>query len=181
MSTDGLVPITREFLKKFYEEYPLDPAPAALDAVIEKLRSAAKDILALGGDAAQAVYDANVMEPPRKIDENLWRNRQELECVMELLSATDGLTAGTEVTEAYKESKEVCSEACKTVLAFQDSNKARIEEIFNQVRQGNPAPTRAPSLVPLPAPLRGPDRDTSPLPPPGKMLRFRFSPTVYPT
>lgn len=43
-STEGLVPITRSFLARYYDKYPLDPLPADVARLTDELRGLSRDL-----------------------------------------------------------------------------------------------------------------------------------------
>jgi hypothetical protein len=47
MATEGLVPITRDFLARYYDKYPLAPLPDAVTALAARLRSLSADLAAV--------------------------------------------------------------------------------------------------------------------------------------
>ncbi|XP_052154446.1 uncharacterized protein LOC127772552 [Oryza glaberrima] len=90
MATEGLVPITRAYLARYYDKYPLPPLPDAATALADRLR-AISAALALAA-AAPITPDEELLEkeangiPAHKIDENLWKNREQMEEILLLLN-----------------------------------------------------------------------------------------------
>jgi len=107
MSEDGvdvnqLVPITREILRQYYETYPADPPSDNLKALRAEVQTAAHKLgLKLpekwnhegeSGAEVQAddelnreVLGQHLLTVPHKMDENIWRSRQQLEGILHLL------------------------------------------------------------------------------------------------
>ncbi|XP_074570065.1 uncharacterized protein LOC141826687 [Curcuma longa] len=87
LSTQGLVPITRAFLARYYDKYPLTPLPedvARLTAELRKLSDGLASEFPL--TAAEKLVAREVdRQPAHKVDENLWKNRENLEEILFLL------------------------------------------------------------------------------------------------
>ncbi|KAK1264608.1 hypothetical protein QJS04_geneDACA016937 [Acorus gramineus] len=86
-STDGLVPITRSFLARYYDKYNFVPLSGDVSRFSSELRSMSDDLLgevpAMPGEET-LINEAN-SNPPHKVDENLWKNRENIEEVLFLL------------------------------------------------------------------------------------------------
>ncbi|XP_021297840.1 uncharacterized protein LOC110426855 isoform X4 [Herrania umbratica] len=86
-STEGLVPITRTFLASYYDKYPFDPLSDDVSRLSSEIRSFAQDLLQ-GLPPSQGesllIQEAD-SEPPHKIDENMWKNREHIEEILFLL------------------------------------------------------------------------------------------------
>ncbi|EHA8590721.1 hypothetical protein COCNU_scaffold023055G000030 [Cocos nucifera] len=86
-STEGLVPITRAFLARYYDKYPLPPLPDDVPRLTAELRgfsdSLLRELPLTSGE--ELVVNEVDCEPPRKIDENLWKNREHIEEILFLL------------------------------------------------------------------------------------------------
>lgn len=87
-STVGLVPITRAYLAKFYDRYPYSPACQDVVSLSTSLHHHYKrmetQLLQNSGDDVELVAGLEFL-PPHKIDENLWKNREQIEEVLDLL------------------------------------------------------------------------------------------------
>ncbi|XP_008782731.2 uncharacterized protein LOC103702180 [Phoenix dactylifera] len=86
-STEGLVPITRAFLAHYYDKYPLPPLPDDVPRLTAELRGFSDSLLRefpLTSGEELVVNEAG-REPPQKIDENLWKNREHIEEILFLL------------------------------------------------------------------------------------------------
>ncbi|KAE8773075.1 hypothetical protein D1007_54829 [Hordeum vulgare] len=123
MTTEGLVPITRDYLARYYDKYPLPPIPDGVTALAARLRALSTDLAAafpfspgesfigclatirLLLDPAAATFDlTNKIPkdwngyneehleqeasgvPAHKIDENMWKNREQMEEILFLLN-----------------------------------------------------------------------------------------------
>ncbi|KAL8141060.1 hypothetical protein V2J09_007081 [Rumex salicifolius] len=90
-STEGLVPITRAYLSSYYDKYPLDP-PLSEDVVriSSKLRSLITQLQTLSPltpDEELLVQEVE-SQPPHKIDQNMWKNREHIEEMLYLLDTS---------------------------------------------------------------------------------------------
>ncbi|MBA0555253.1 hypothetical protein Golob_025444 [Gossypium lobatum] len=86
-STGGLVPITRAFLASYYEKYPFDPLPDDVSRLSSRIRSFIQDLIQ-GFPPTQGesllIQEAD-SQPPHKMDENMWKNREHIEEILFLL------------------------------------------------------------------------------------------------
>ncbi|XVF84115.1 hypothetical protein PTKIN_Ptkin17bG0000100 [Pterospermum kingtungense] len=86
-STEGLVPITRTFLASYYDKYPFDPLSDDVSRLSSQIRSFAQDLLQ-GFPPTQGesllIQEAD-SQPPHKMDENMWKNREHIEEILFLL------------------------------------------------------------------------------------------------
>ncbi|PUZ66854.1 hypothetical protein GQ55_3G376600 [Panicum hallii var. hallii] len=89
-TTEGLVPITRAYLARYYDKYPLAPLPDAATDLAARLRTLSADLAAV----APIAPDEELLEqeaagiPAHKIDENLWKNREQMEEILFLLNTS---------------------------------------------------------------------------------------------
>lgn len=85
------MPITRSFLARYYDNYPLDPLPDDVDRLSGELRGISNDLLKdfpLTSGEETLAHEAE-LEPPHKIDENMWRNREHIEEILYLLEKSN--------------------------------------------------------------------------------------------
>ncbi|KAF9592284.1 hypothetical protein IFM89_013510 [Coptis chinensis] len=86
-STEGLVPITRAFLSNYYDNYPFTPLSSDVSQLSSQLISLSKDLISQippTPDESVLAHEADC-EPPHKIDENMWKNREHIEETLFLL------------------------------------------------------------------------------------------------
>ncbi|XP_058075212.1 uncharacterized protein LOC131223736 isoform X2 [Magnolia sinica] len=86
-STEGLVPITRAYLARYYDKYPFPPLSDDVSRLSALLRSMSEDLLkesAATPSESILLHEAD-SPPPHKTDENLWKNREHIEEILFLL------------------------------------------------------------------------------------------------
>ncbi|KAJ9512204.1 hypothetical protein QJQ45_012753 [Haematococcus lacustris] len=82
MADKKLVPITREVLRNFYAQYPLEPVPVEyVTLLLERINEACTLVSKPGSTLRNAVW----METPKRIDDNFWRTRQFCEEIIDSL------------------------------------------------------------------------------------------------
>ncbi|KAG9140192.1 hypothetical protein Leryth_021754 [Lithospermum erythrorhizon] len=137
---EGLVPITREYLAAYYDKYPFPPLSSDVSGLVDELRSLAADMhkdLPLTSGETTIAQEANC-EPPHKIDENLWKNREQIEEIIFLLEPShwpEGLQQPSTPEDAEFASllgsyKEKFQNTLKTLVFLQNRNS---EYVFNTV------------------------------------------------
>ncbi|PHT70235.1 hypothetical protein T459_25339 [Capsicum annuum] len=86
-STEGLMPITRAFLASYYDKYPFPSLSHDVSRLTDQIHSMANDLhkdSPLTQGESSLVLEAE-SHPPHKVDENLWKNREQLEEILFLL------------------------------------------------------------------------------------------------
>ncbi|KAG6643620.1 hypothetical protein I3843_09G220200 [Carya illinoinensis] len=89
-STEGLVPITRSYLASYYDKYPFPPLSDDVSRLSSEIRSMADDLLnhlPPTQDESLLIDEAD-RQPPHKIDENMWKNREHIEEILFLLETS---------------------------------------------------------------------------------------------
>lgn len=140
-STEGLVPITRAFLAKFYDSYPFDPIvpeltelDSRLQVLTDQFNTERQKTEGKNDDFLETLH----LTPPHKIDENLWKNREQIEEIIFLLDkrnwpATlkkEDTPLSQSLAEASKRWTEKIVELLKAVEAYQASTS---EKVFQMV------------------------------------------------
>ncbi|XP_022733273.1 uncharacterized protein LOC111287199 [Durio zibethinus] len=139
-STEGLVPITRTFLASYYDKYPFDPLSDDVSRLSSQIRSFAQDLLP-GFPPTQGegllIQEAD-NEPPHKMDENMWKNREHIEEILFLLERSHWPTllqhpSTPEVAEfatILQQLKDKFQRTLRMLESFQSRNS---ERVFNTV------------------------------------------------
>ncbi|KAH1255973.1 hypothetical protein GmHk_03G006242 [Glycine max] len=90
-STEGLVPITRAFLASYYDKHPFTPLSAHVSTLSSQIRSMANDFLTqhppIQGE--RILINEADQQPPHKMDENMWKNREYIEETIFLLQSSN--------------------------------------------------------------------------------------------
>lgn len=81
------MPITRAFLASYYDKHPFTPLSHDVSRLTTELRSMASDLLAQHPPTQGEIRLINEADsqPPHKIDENMWKNREYIEETIFLL------------------------------------------------------------------------------------------------
>ncbi|CAL4892779.1 unnamed protein product [Urochloa decumbens] len=89
-TTEGFVPITRAYLARYYDKYPLPPLPDAATDLAARLRALSADLAAVAPIAPdeELLKQEAASIPAHKIDENLWKNREQMEEILFLLNTS---------------------------------------------------------------------------------------------
>lgn len=81
------MPITRTFLASYYDKYPFDPLSGDVSRLSTQILSFAQDLL----QGFPPTQGENILireaesQPPHKMDENMWKNREHIEEILFLL------------------------------------------------------------------------------------------------
>ncbi|CAK9205892.1 unnamed protein product [Sphagnum jensenii] len=139
-STAGLVPITRAFLSKFYDKYPFKPLVSDVSLLATACKEQALRIHAANSDDPGNTDLAAQLDliSPHKIDENTWRNREQVEEILFLLRKDNWPSSLKEedclptnaVAVRLAKLEEQMQHLLTTIQEFQ---KASSERIFNMV------------------------------------------------
>lgn len=136
--TEGLVPITRASLARYYDKYPAPSLSEDIIRLTAELRSLSDNLLEelplTPGE--QFVAEETYRNPPHKVDENLWKNREYIEEILYLLdkfylqrlkNATD---KDADIDKRVKDLQLPLQEALKALETFQSKNS---DFVFNTV------------------------------------------------
>uniref|UniRef100_A0A6N2K6T1 GOLD domain-containing protein n=2 Tax=Salix viminalis TaxID=40686 RepID=A0A6N2K6T1_SALVM len=137
-STEGLVPITRRFLASYYDKYPFAPLPDDVSRLSDEIRSITSDLLKDSPPRSQDEEEIVLLkeaegEPPHKIDENMWKNREHMEEILFLLDKSrcpPALQNDSELASVFSILKDKFQKTLSALQAFQAKNS---DHIFNTV------------------------------------------------
>ncbi|GMH10076.1 hypothetical protein Nepgr_011917 [Nepenthes gracilis] len=140
-STEGLVPITRAFLSSYYDKYPFVP-PLSDDLI--RLSADIRSMIAdLQRDSVLIEGERDLVQevdipPPHKIDENMWKNRENMEEILFLLERShwpaslqqESTSEGAELAILVEKLKDKFEKTLKLLEYFQSKNA---DYVFNTV------------------------------------------------
>lgn len=139
-STDGLVPITRSYLASYYDKYPFAPPSDDVSRLSSEIRSMADDLLnhLPPTEDERLLLDEADRQPPHKIDENMWKNREHIEEILFLLETShwpvvlqqQSTPDDAELATVLRNLKDKLQNALKILELFQSKNSDRV---FNTV------------------------------------------------
>ncbi|KAJ4969709.1 hypothetical protein NE237_002808 [Protea cynaroides] len=139
-STDGLVPITRAFLARYYDKYPFPALPEDVFILSSQLLSMSSDLQKEFPASQAELILAREAEypPPHKIDENMWKNREHIEEIILLLEKCNWprmlqqqcTPEDTEISTVLEDLKTRLLSSLKILESFQSKNA---ESVFNTV------------------------------------------------
>ncbi|KAJ7942446.1 GOLD domain containing protein [Quillaja saponaria] len=139
-STEGLVPITSSFLASYYDKYPFQPLSDDVSRLCPEIRSLANDLLKECPPTQGEIMLVNEAErqPPHKIDENMWKNRENIEEIIFLLERSHWPEAlqqqstpyDAEVAIVFYNLRDKFQNTLKHLESFQSMNS---ERVFNTV------------------------------------------------
>ncbi|KAL0672041.1 hypothetical protein Bca4012_000021 [Brassica carinata] len=125
-STEGLVPITRAFLASYYDKYPFPPLSDDVSRLYSDMASLIQ-LLALQSPPSQG---SEPREPPHKIDENMWKNREQMEEILFLLQPSRWPVQlredDAELSSTLRHVKDNFDKALTAMISFQTKNSERI-------------------------------------------------------
>ncbi|KAF8007591.1 hypothetical protein BT93_K1557 [Corymbia citriodora subsp. variegata] len=139
-SMDGLVPITRSFLASYYDKYSFPPLSEDLATLSSRIRSLSDGLLedVPPTEGERLLIEEADRTPPHKIDENMWKNREQMEEIVFLLEKSHWPTAlqqqstteNTGLATLFSQIKDKFQECLSLLTSFQAKNS---ERVFNTV------------------------------------------------
>ncbi|CAN1199179.1 Protein DOUBLE-STRAND BREAK FORMATION [Linum perenne] len=138
-STKGLVPITRKFLASYYDKYPFSPLSDDVSRLSSEIRSIILDLLKESppsSDESALVQQAEC-QPPHKVDENMWKNREQMEEIIFLLEKPHwphalqqpSTSDDNELASTFLSIQDKFQKTLKTLEYFQSKNSERVFNI----------------------------------------------------
>ncbi|XP_030466821.1 uncharacterized protein LOC115685828 [Syzygium oleosum] len=139
-SMDGLVPITRSFLASYYDKYSFPPLCEDVARLSSQIRSLSDGLLEdfPPTDGEKLLIEEADRTPPHKIDENMWKNREQMEEIVFLLEKSQwppalqqqSTTENAELATFLSQIKDKIQESLSLLMSFQARNS---ERVFNTV------------------------------------------------
>ncbi|KAI3810684.1 hypothetical protein L1987_20306 [Smallanthus sonchifolius] len=138
-STNGLVPITRAFLSSYYDKYPFPPISSDVSRLTDDLYNMSKHLLQSPlPEGERLLLQEAESEAPHKMDENMWKNREQIEEIMLLLESShwpktlqrQSTPEDVELARVLGQLRDKFECALKVVESFQSKNS---NNIFNTV------------------------------------------------
>ncbi|ESQ40000.1 hypothetical protein EUTSA_v10013603mg [Eutrema salsugineum] len=135
-STEGLVPITRAFLASYYDKYPFPPLSDDVSRLSSDIASLIQ-LLTLQSPPSQgeaSLIDEANRQPPHKIDENMWKNREQMEEILFLLQPSrwplqlrePSTSEDAEFSSMLRHVKANIDNALTAMISFQTKNSERV-------------------------------------------------------
>ncbi|KAE9600751.1 putative GOLD domain-containing protein [Lupinus albus] len=136
-STDGLVPITRSFLASYYDKCPYTSLSEDISRLSSEIHSMNLDLInqhpPTTQDETLLINEVLHSQPPHKIDENMWKNREYIEETIFLLDTCNWphqLKDHVELPTVLGELKHKLHNTLNVLESFQIQNS---EHVFNTV------------------------------------------------
>ncbi|MFS7987279.1 putative GOLD domain-containing protein [Helianthus anomalus] len=138
----SLVPITRAFLSSYYDKHPFPPISDDVSRLSQQLRSLSaglqQDATVPLRQGERCLLQEVDSQPPHKIDENMWKNREQIEEIIFLLETShwpkllqqQSTPEDIELARLLKQLREKCGRILEMVESFQSKSA---ENVFNTV------------------------------------------------
>lgn len=134
------MPITRAYLASYYDKYPFDPLSDDVASLSTQIRSFISDLQSVSPltEEERIVVEHVDREPPHKLDENMWKNREHMEEIMYLLDRCNwpsmlqqqSTSEDAEIASNVEQLKDNFEKTMKSLEYFQKRNA---DYVFNTV------------------------------------------------
>ncbi|CAN1245767.1 hypothetical protein LINGRAPRIM_LOCUS3032 [Linum grandiflorum] len=137
-STEGLVPITRKFLASYYDKYPFPPLSDDVSRLSSEMHSIILDLLKDSPPSSESsLVKQAESQPPHKVDENMWKNREQMEEILFLLEKPcwphalqqPSTSDDSELATTFLSIQDRFQKTLKTLESFQSKNSERVFNI----------------------------------------------------
>ncbi|KAL7599446.1 hypothetical protein Lser_V15G25911 [Lactuca serriola] len=140
-SKGGILPITRAFLSSYYDKHQFPSISDDVSRLSQQLHTCSDHLRKISlplPEGERLLLKEVEMQPPHKIDENMWKNREQIEEIIFLLershwpkSLQDQSTPeDVELGHLLKKLKDKCEGILKVLESFQSKSS---ENVFNTV------------------------------------------------
>lgn len=137
----GLVPITRAFLSSYYDKHHFPPLSDDVSRISHELHNLSNNLCDTSLPIPQenkCLLNEVESQPPHKIDENMWKHREQIEEIIFLLETShwpkslqeQSTPEDVELAHLLRQLKEKCRGVLKLVESFQSKSS---ENVFNTV------------------------------------------------
>eukprot|EP00033_Pygsuia_biforma_P003519 GCRY01003853.1.p1 GENE.GCRY01003853.1~~GCRY01003853.1.p1 ORF type:complete len:411 (+),score=40.77 GCRY01003853.1:94-1326(+) len=125
-------PITRDFLKKFYADFPIRDPPQQLTDTLQHLLKLQKQIIDNNKERENAVQEEK-MEHPHKIDENLWRCKHMCALIHDIAEKSETNSKNKDCGTLLKNIINLCDSISTNITSWQDRNKQKITNMVSDL------------------------------------------------
>ncbi|XP_050238716.1 uncharacterized protein LOC126688147 isoform X2 [Mercurialis annua] len=132
-STEGLMPITRQFLASYYDKYPFQPLSDDISRLISEIASISSDFIKDSPPSPdeKLVIEEVERDPLHKIDENMWKNREHMEEILFMLQnsrwpAPASTGEDSELGTVISKIRDSFQKSLKMLESFQATNSDRV-------------------------------------------------------